>query len=102
MTAPSDILLERMMTLHPKIIDLTLDRMWRILAALGHPERRVPPVVHLAGTNGKGSTLAMIRAGLEGAGLKTHAYTSPHLVRFHERIRLGGRPDRRGSTKHHP
>ena len=86
----SDTLLERMMTLHPKIIDLTLDRMWRILAALDHPERRIPPVVHIAGTNGKGSTLAMIRAGLEGAGLKTHAYTSPHLVRFHERIRLAG------------
>ena len=90
MAAPSDRLLERMMTLHPKIIDLTLDRMWRILAALGHPEQRLPPVIHLAGTNGKGSTLAMIRAGLEGAGLKTHAYTSPHLVRFHERIRLAG------------
>ena len=86
----SDTLLERMMTLHPKIIDLTLDRMWRILAALDHPERRIPPVIHLAGTNGKGSTLAMIRAGLEGAGLKAHAYTSPHLVRFHERIRLAG------------
>ena len=78
------------MTLHPKIIDLTLDRMWRVLRALGHPERRIPPVIHIAGTNGKGSTLAMIRAGLEGAGLKTHAYTSPHLVRFHERIRLAG------------
>jgi dihydrofolate synthase/folylpolyglutamate synthase len=79
-----------MMSLHPKIIDLTLDRMWRILAALGHPERRLPPVIHIAGTNGKGSTLAMIRAGLEGAGDKVHAYTSPHLVRFHERIRVAG------------
>lgn len=78
------------MTLHPKIIDLTLDRMWRILAALDHPEQRLPPVVHVAGTNGKGSTLAMIRAGLEGAGRSTHVYTSPHLVRFHERIRLAG------------
>ncbi|MHA7887571.1 bifunctional folylpolyglutamate synthase/dihydrofolate synthase [Roseicyclus sp.] len=86
----SDILLERMMSLHPKIIDLTLDRMHRILAALDHPERRVPPVIHIAGTNGKGSTLAMIRAGLEGAGLITHAYTSPHLARFHERIRVAG------------
>ena len=85
---PSDALLERMMTLHPKIIDLTLDRMWRLLAALDHPERRIPPVIHVAGTNGKGSTLAMIRAGLTGAGLATHAYTSPHLARFHERIRL--------------
>ena len=88
--AQSDILLERMMSLHPKIIDLTLDRMWRVLAALDHPERRLPPVIHIAGTNGKGSTQAMIRAGLEGAGLTTHAYTSPHLVRFHERIRVAG------------
>lgn len=86
----SDIILERMMTLHPKIIDLTLDRVWRLLAALDHPERRLPPVIHIAGTNGKGSTLAMIRAGLEGAGKTAHAYTSPHLARFHERIRLAG------------
>jgi len=86
----SDALLERMMTLHPKVIDLTLDRMWRILTALGHPEQRNPPVIHIAGTNGKGSTLSMIRAGLEGAGLTTHAYTSPHLARFHERIRVAG------------
>jgi hypothetical protein len=93
----SDILLDRMMALHPKLIDLTLDRMWRILAALDHPERRLPPVIHIAGTNGKGSTLAMIRAGLEGAGLRVHAYTSPHLVRFHERIRLAGESDRRRS-----
>ncbi len=78
------------MTLHPKIIDLTLDRVWRLLATLDHPERRLPPVVHIAGTNGKGSTLAMIRAGLEGAGQTCHAYTSPHLARFHERIRLAG------------
>jgi dihydrofolate synthase/folylpolyglutamate synthase len=88
--ASSDALLERMMTLHPKIIDLTLDRVDRLLAALGHPETRLPPVIHLAGTNGKGSTQAMIRAGLEGAGHKVHAYTSPHLARFHERIRLAG------------
>jgi dihydrofolate synthase / folylpolyglutamate synthase len=79
-----------MMSFHPKIMDLTLERMWRILAALDHPERRLPPVIHIAGTNGKGSTLAMIRAGLEGAGHVTHAYTSPHLARFHERIRLAG------------
>ena len=88
--AGSDVLLERMMSLHPKLIDLTLDRMHRILSALDHPERRLPPVIHIAGTNGKGSTLAMIRAGLEGAGRTTHAYTSPHLARFHERIRLAG------------
>ncbi|MBM2575157.1 bifunctional folylpolyglutamate synthase/dihydrofolate synthase [Jannaschia sp. Os4] len=86
----SDAILERLMTLHPKVIDLTLDRMHRLLAALGHPERALPPVVHVAGTNGKGSTLAMIRAGLEGAGHRVHAYTSPHLARFHERIRLAG------------
>jgi dihydrofolate synthase/folylpolyglutamate synthase len=79
-----------MMTLHPKIIDLTLGRVERLLAALGHPERALPPVIHLAGTNGKGSTQAMIRAGLEAQGLKVHAYTSPHLARFHERIRLAG------------
>ncbi len=91
----SDALLARMMALHPKIIDLTLDRVERLLAALGHPERALPPVIHIAGTNGKGSTLAMLRAGLEAAGLegggaRVHAYTSPHLARFHERIRLAG------------
>jgi dihydrofolate synthase/folylpolyglutamate synthase len=79
-----------MMTLHPKVIDLTLDRVHRLLAALDHPERRIPPVIHIAGTNGKGSTQAMIRAGLESAGQSVHAYTSPHLARFHERIRLAG------------
>lgn len=78
------------MALHPKIIDLTLDRVWRLLAALDNPQDKLPPVVHLAGTNGKGSTQAMIRAGLEAAGKKVHAYTSPHLARFHERIRLAG------------
>ena len=86
----SDAILQRMMTFHPKVIDLTLDRMHPILAALGHPERHLPPVIHVAGTNGKGSTQAMIRAGLEAAGAKVHAYTSPHLARFHERIRLAG------------
>ncbi len=91
MTAPtSDLILQRMMALHPKIIDLTLDRMWRLLSALGNPQDRLPPVIHAAGTNGKGSTLAMIRAGIEGAGLRAHAYTSPHLARFHERIRVAG------------
>ena len=88
--AASDALLARMMTLHPKIIDLTLDRVWRLLEALDHPERALPPVIHIAGTNGKGSTLAMIRAGLETEGARVHAYTSPHLVRFHERIRVAG------------
>jgi len=91
MTAPtSDVILDRMMALHPKIIDLTLDRVWRLLEALGNPQDKLPPVIHIAGTNGKGSTQAMIRAGLEGAGLTAHAYTSPHLARFHERIRLAG------------
>ncbi|MFV2051498.1 bifunctional folylpolyglutamate synthase/dihydrofolate synthase [Aliiroseovarius sp. YM-037] len=89
-TATSDVILDRMMALHPKIIDLTLDRVWRLLSALDHPEHRLPPVIHIAGTNGKGSTLAMIRAGIEGAGRSAHAYTSPHLARFHERIRLAG------------
>ncbi|MEX5563804.1 folylpolyglutamate synthase/dihydrofolate synthase family protein [Pseudophaeobacter sp. 1A16562] len=88
--ASSDAILDRMMALHPKIIDLTLDRVWRLLAALDNPQDRLPPVIHIAGTNGKGSTQAMIRAGLEGAGKSVHAYTSPHLARFHERIRLAG------------
>ncbi|MDO5704710.1 MAG: folylpolyglutamate synthase/dihydrofolate synthase family protein [Paracoccus sp. (in: a-proteobacteria)] len=86
----SDAILDRLMGLHPKIIDLSLDRMHRLLAALGNPERAIPPVIHIAGTNGKGSTLAMIRAGLEAGGKRVHAYTSPHLARFHERIRLAG------------
>ncbi len=86
----SDALLDRMMTLHPKVIDLTLDRVHRLLGLLGNPERAIPPAIHIAGTNGKGSTQAMIRAGLEQAGQRVHAYTSPHLARFHERIRLAG------------
>ena len=86
----SDAILQRMMTLHPKVIDLTLDRMVKLLGALGNPERALPPVIHIAGTNGKGSTQAMIRAGLEAVGQRVHAYTSPHLARFHERIRLAG------------
>ncbi|MFK7876419.1 MAG: folylpolyglutamate synthase/dihydrofolate synthase family protein [Paracoccaceae bacterium] len=90
MSLGSDLILERMMALHPKIIDLTLDRMWRLLGALGNPQNDLPPVIHIAGTNGKGSTLAMTRAGLEAAGQRCHAYTSPHLARFHERIRLAG------------
>ncbi|WP_419740748.1 bifunctional folylpolyglutamate synthase/dihydrofolate synthase [Ruegeria sp.] len=89
-TQTSDAILDRMMALHPKIIDLTLDRVWRLLEALDNPQDKLPPVIHIAGTNGKGSTQAMIRAGLEGAELSAHAYTSPHLARFHERIRLAG------------
>ncbi len=87
-----DATLARLTALHPKLIDLSLDRMWRILAVLDHPERRLPPVIHVAGTNGKGSTVAFMRAICEAAGLRAHVYTSPHLVRFNERIRLGA-PD---------
>jgi len=86
----SDIILDRLMSLHPKVIDLVLDRVWRLLDALDNPQTKLPPVIHIAGTNGKGSTQAMIRAGLEGAEKSVHAYTSPHLARFHERIRLAG------------
>jgi dihydrofolate synthase/folylpolyglutamate synthase len=89
-TTGSDVSLQRMMALHPKIIDLTLDRVWRLLEKVGNPQNRLPPVIHVAGTNGKGSTQAMIRAGLEAEGRKVHAYTSPHLARFHERIRVAG------------
>ncbi|MEC8796657.1 MAG: folylpolyglutamate synthase/dihydrofolate synthase family protein, partial [Pseudomonadota bacterium] len=90
MAQGSDVILSRMMGLHPKVIDLTLDRVWRLLDALSNPQNDLPPVIHIAGTNGKGSTQSMIRAGLEGAGKSVHAYTSPHLARFHERIRLAG------------
>ncbi|MCP9627840.1 bifunctional folylpolyglutamate synthase/dihydrofolate synthase [Rhodopseudomonas palustris] len=79
----------RLARLHPARIDLTLGRVERLLAALDHPEQRLPPVIHIAGTNGKGSTLAFLRAILEAAGLSVHAYTSPHLVRVNETIRLG-------------
>ncbi len=89
-TRHSDAVLDRLMALHPKRIDLVLDRVWRLLRALGDPQDALPPVVHVAGTNGKGSTVAMIRAGLEAQGLAVHAYTSPHLVRFHERVRVAG------------
>ncbi len=86
----SSLILERLKSLYPKSIDLTLNRPRRLLAELGHPERRMPPAVHFAGTNGKGSTLAMVRAGIEAAGQSAHAYISPHLAKFHERIRLAG------------
>jgi dihydrofolate synthase/folylpolyglutamate synthase len=84
-----DSIVARLLTLHPKRIDLSLDRMWRLLSALGHPERQLPPVIHVAGTNGKGSTVAFMRSVLEAAGLLVHVYTSPLLVRFNERFRLG-------------
>ncbi|MDA0704565.1 MAG: bifunctional folylpolyglutamate synthase/dihydrofolate synthase, partial [Proteobacteria bacterium] len=87
-TLPSDAILERLLALHPKLIDLSLDRVMRLMARLDHPEERLPPVIHIAGTNGKGSTLAYLEAMGRAAGHRVHTYTSPHLVRFHERIRL--------------
>ncbi len=81
----------RLRARHPQKIDLSLDRMRTLCAVLGEPQHRLPPVIHVAGTNGKGSTVAFIRAMAEAAGLKVHVYTSPHLVRFNERIRLAGR-----------
>jgi dihydrofolate synthase/folylpolyglutamate synthase len=86
----SEAIIDRLHALHPKLIDLSLGRMRRCLDALGNPERRLPPVIHVAGTNGKGSCCAFLRAIAEAAGLRVHVYTSPHLVRFHERIRLAG------------
>jgi dihydrofolate synthase / folylpolyglutamate synthase len=86
-----DAILARLLTLHPKRIDLSLDRMWHVLDALGHPEKRLPPVIHVAGTNGKGSSIAFMRAMLEAAGARVHVYTSPNLVRMNERFRLGRR-----------
>ncbi len=86
----SDAILTRLMDLHPKVIDLSLERLQRLLDLLGNPEQKLPPVIHVAGTNGKGSTIATLRAIAEAAGHRVHVYTSPHLVRFAERIRLGG------------
>ena len=85
-----DSIVARLLALHPKRIDLSLDRMWRILDALDHPERSIPPTIHVAGTNGKGSVIAFMRAMLEAAGRTVHVYTSPHLVRFNERFRIAG------------
>ena len=90
-TTASDAALSRLTALHPSSIDLGLGRVERLLEALGEPQRNLPPVIHVAGTNGKGSTIAFMRAALEAAGKRVHAYTSPHLVSFHERITLGGR-----------
>src|SRR5262249_43559057 len=91
MMAIIDPLLERVMRLHPRSIDLGLERIERVLEALGSPQRKLPPVVHVAGTNGKGSRVAYLRAMAEAAGYRVHVYTSPHLVRFNERIRVAGR-----------
>jgi len=89
--ASIDDIVARLQALHPKLIDLTLDRMTRILAQLDHPERKLPPVIHVAGTNGKGSVIAFMRAMLEADGKRVHVYTSPHLVRFNERFRIAGK-----------
>jgi dihydrofolate synthase/folylpolyglutamate synthase len=90
MSARIEGIVARLHGLHPRLIDLSLDRLRDLLAKLDHPERRLPPVIHVAGTNGKGSTCAFLRAMAEAAGQRVHVYTSPHLVRFNERIRLAG------------
>lgn len=92
MHATSEDLLQRFLSLHPKLIDLSLERIERLLGALGHPERKLAPVLHVAGTNGKGSTAAFLRALLEAQGKRVQVYSSPHLVHFHERIRLVSGP----------
>jgi dihydrofolate synthase/folylpolyglutamate synthase len=89
---PIDSIVARLTALHPKRIDLSLERVQRLLGALDHPERKLPPVIHVAGTNGKGSTISFLRATLEAAGKRVHVYTSPHLVRFNERFRIGAPP----------
>ncbi len=86
-----DTLLVEAKALHPKLIDLSMGRIERLLAKLGNPHHHLPPVFHVSGTNGKGSTAAFLRACLEAAGYRVHVYTSPHLVRFNERIRVGGK-----------
>ena len=89
-TVTSDRLLAELKTLHPILIDLSLGRIAVLLEKLGNPHQKLPPVVHIAGTNGKGSTTAFLKAMFEAAGKRVHVYTSPHLVRFHERISLAG------------
>jgi len=91
MLEKTESVLQRLVGLHPKKIDLSLGRVGELLAKLGRPQEKLPPVVHVAGTNGKGSTIAFLHAFLEAAGYRAHVYTSPHLVRFSERIRLAGR-----------
>ena len=92
-------IIARLLALHPKRIDLSLDRMHRILDKLGHPEKNIPPVIHVAGTNGKGSTVAFMRSMLEASGKSVHVYTSPHLVRFNERFRIGDAERRRACER---
>lgn len=86
-----DAILARLLALHPRVIDLSLGRIRRLLDQLGRPHEALPPVFHVTGTNGKGSTCAYLRAALEASGRRVHVFTSPHLVRFNERIRLAGR-----------
>src|SRR6476661_343722 len=86
----SDELLTELKALHPRRMDLSLGRIEALLAKLGNPQHRLPPVIHIAGTNGKGSTAALLKAILQAAAKRIHVYTSPHLVRFHERIELAG------------
>src|SRR6267154_1350518 len=83
-----DGIVARLHGLHPRLIDLSLDRLLVLLGKLGNPEQRLPPIIHVGGTNGKGSTCAFLRAMGEAAGMRVHVYTSPHLVRFNERIRV--------------
>ena len=87
----TDQITQRLLALHPKKMDLSLGRLTRLLGELDNPEKRLPPVIHVAGTNGKGSTIAFMRAILEAAGKRVHVYSSPHLTRFHERFRLAGK-----------
>ena len=89
--AALDPILRRLAALHPRVIDLSLDRVNRLLARMDHPEKRLPPTIHIAGTNGKGSLLAYLHHCLAAAGYRVHAYSSPHLVRMAERYRLAGR-----------
>ena len=84
----SETLLQEMHKLHPKLIDLSLDRIHGLLEKLGNPHENLPPVIHIAGTNGKGSVLAFLTAILEAHGDKVQRFSSPHLVSFHERINL--------------
>ncbi|HQS18212.1 folylpolyglutamate synthase/dihydrofolate synthase family protein [Reyranella sp.] len=90
MTA-NDPIVQRLMSHHPRVITLGLERIERLLERLGSPERKLPPLIHVAGTNGKGSLVAYLRAIAEAAGYRVHVYTSPHLVHFNERIRIAGR-----------